>query len=203
MTRSVSVRFKGGGGGGGGGQPANPKPNKQGGGGGGGGLANPKPNKLVTMIADGLYASRCLLSEGRHVYSSTVAFPCLGYVAVCCVILTCKKAEDPPQAVRHDRLLQEAGRRQCTRAWASPQHWSVIIIMIIIIALKGAIREHLQSPHGAANCLQHVRSRGQGAIVCKSRATNRALIMCNMLSATWYEETAQLLCLTDFKFHIF
>ena len=34
----------------------------------------------------------------------------------------------------------------------------------------------LQSPHSAANCLQHVR-----AIVCKSRATHRALIMCNML----------------------
>ena len=34
------------------------------------------------------------------------------------------------------------------------------------------------SPHNAANCLQHVRSSGPGAIVCKSRATHRALIMC-------------------------
>ena len=31
------------------------------------------------------------------------------------------------------------------------------------------------------NCLQHVRSSGLGAIVCKSHATHRVLIMCNML----------------------
>ena len=53
-----------------------------------------------------------------------------------------------------------------------------IIIIIIIIAFKGAIRDFLQSPHSAANCLQHVRSSGPGAIVCKSRATHRALITC-------------------------
>ena len=39
----------------------------------------------------------------------------------------------------------------------------------------------LQSPHCAANCLQHIRSSGHGAIACKSRATHRALITCNML----------------------
>ena len=54
----------------------------------------------------------------------------------------------------------------------------IIIIMIIIIAFKGAIRDFLQSPHSATNCLQHVRSSGPGAIVCKSRATHRALITC-------------------------
>ena len=48
----------------------------------------------------------------------------------------------------------------------------------IIIALKGAIRDFLQSPHSAANCLQHVRSSGPGAIVCKSRTTHRTLITC-------------------------
>ena len=53
-----------------------------------------------------------------------------------------------------------------------------IIIIIIIIAFKGAIRDVLQYPHSAANCLQHVRSSGPGAIVCKSRATQRALITC-------------------------
>ena len=55
-----------------------------------------------------------------------------------------------------------------------------VVIIIIIIAFKGAIRDFLQSPHSAANCLQHVRSSGPGAIVCKSRATHRALITCNM-----------------------
>ena len=48
----------------------------------------------------------------------------------------------------------------------------------IIIAFKGAIRDFLQSPHSAANCLQHVRSSGPGAIMCKSPATHRALITC-------------------------
>ena len=51
-------------------------------------------------------------------------------------------------------------------------------IIIIIIAFKGAIRDFLQSPHSAANCLEHTRSSGPGAIVCKSRATHRALITC-------------------------
>ena len=54
----------------------------------------------------------------------------------------------------------------------------IIIIIIIIIAFKGVIRDFLQSPHSAANCLPNVRSSGPGAIVCKSRATHRALITC-------------------------
>ena len=50
--------------------------------------------------------------------------------------------------------------------------------IVIIIAFQGAIQDFLQSPHNAANCLQHVRSSGPGAIVCKSCATHRALITC-------------------------
>ena len=38
----------------------------------------------------------------------------------------------------------------------------IIIIIIIIIAFKGAIQDFLQSPHSAANCLQHARSSGLG-----------------------------------------
>ena len=61
----------------------------------------------------------------------------------------------------------------------------------------------LQSPHCPANCLQHVRSSGQAAVVCKSRAiTHRTLITCNMSCTTWYEGTAQLLSLTELKSHI-
>ena len=56
----------------------------------------------------------------------------------------------------------------------------IIIIIILTIAFKGAIRDFLQSPHCAANRLQHVRSSGPGAIVCKSRATHRVLITCSM-----------------------
>ena len=55
---------------------------------------------------------------------------------------------------------------------------SAYVIIIIIIAFKGAIRDFLQSPHSSANCLQHVRSSGSGTIVCKSRATLRALVTC-------------------------
>ena len=71
---------------------------------------------------------------------------------------------------------------------------------ITIIALKGAIQDLLQSPHCAANCLQHVRSNGMSGTVYKSRVTHRALIKCNMLCATWYEGTAQLLSLTELKY---
>ena len=52
------------------------------------------------------------------------------------------------------------------------------LIIIIIIAFKGASRDFSQSPHSAANCLQHVCSSGPGAAVCKSRATHWALIAC-------------------------
>ena len=51
-------------------------------------------------------------------------------------------------------------------------------LIIIIVAFKGAIRDFLQSPHRAANRLQHVCSSGPGATVCKSLATHRALITC-------------------------
>ena len=56
-----------------------------------------------------------------------------------------------------------------------------------------------QSLHCAANCFQHVRSSAPGAIVCKSRAAHRALIMCNMSCATWCKRTAQLLSFAGLK----
>ena len=40
-------------------------------------------------------------------------------------------------------------------------------VILTIIALKGPDRDFLQSPHCAANCFQHVRSSGPGAIMCK------------------------------------
>ena len=53
-----------------------------------------------------------------------------------------------------------------------------IIIIIIIITFKGAIRDFVRSPHSATNCLQHVRSSSPGAVMCKSHATHWVLIMC-------------------------
>ena len=66
-----------------------------------------------------------------------------------------------------------------------------------MIALTGAIQESLQSPRCTPNCLQHECSSGQGAFVCKSHATHRALIMCNMSCATGYKGTAQLSSLIE------
>ena len=42
------------------------------------------------------------------------------------------------------------------------------IIIVVIIALKGAIQDFLQSPHCAMNGLQHVHSSGPGAIMCST-----------------------------------
>ena len=84
----------------------------------------------------------------------------------------------------------------------SPLHLTLIII--IIIALKGANWDFWQSPLCATNRLQHVHSSGPGR--------NRLQITCNTLSAyhvqhvsraTWYEGTAQLLRLTESKSHLF
>ena len=67
------------------------------------------------------------------------------------------------------------------------------MMMMMIIALKGDNRFFffffffVQSPYSAANCLQHVHSSGQGAIMCKSRTAHRVLITCNMSCATWYK----------------
>ena len=74
--------------------------------------------------------------------------------------------------------------------------------MMMVIASKGAIRDFYNLPRCAANCLQHVRSSGQSAIVCESRATHHALITCNMSCATWFEGTAQLLSLNHLYFSL-
>ena len=50
----------------------------------------------------------------------------------------------------------------------------IIIVRIVIIAFKGAIRDFLQSPHGTAKCLQHVRSNHMQHIKRSSRAICRA-----------------------------
>ena len=61
----------------------------------------------------------------------------------------------------------------------------------------------LPSTHCSTKRHQHVRLSGQGAKACKSRATHRALIVCNVSCATRYEWTAQLLSLAEFRSHLF
>ena len=74
---------------------------------------------------------------------------------------------------------------------------ALIIIIIIIIAFKGAIRNFLQSLHSAANCL-NMNAQVARAQLCANhvqhiKRLSRAIVM---LRATWYEGTAQLLSLS-------
>ena len=84
----------------------------------------------------------------------------------------------------------------CFKSLFPPLNYLIIMIMM---ALKGASWDFLQSPLCAANCFQHICQSGQDAIMCKSRATHQAPITCNMSCATWYEGTAQPLSLREFK----
>ena len=71
----------------------------------------------------------------------------------------------------------------------------MMMMMMMMFALKGTNQDLLQPPCCSVNCLRQVRSKGQGAIVCKSRATHWVLI--------GYEGAAQLLCLTELKSYLF
>ena len=104
----------------------------------------------------------------------------------------------------------KAWDREAQENWTdgdSPQpwgrRWSISSIIIIIIAFKGAIRGFLQSPHSAANCLQHVRSSVAQSCAKHVQHIKRFSRASVMLRATWYEGTAQLLSLTELKLHLF
>ena len=57
----------------------------------------------------------------------------------------------------------------------------IIIIIIILITFKGANRDFCHNLLTAPRTIsKHARSSGSGAVVCKSRATHRPLITCNM-----------------------
>ena len=81
----------------------------------------------------------------------------------------------------------------------------IIIIIIMIIALQGAIRDFfynlLTAPRTVSNTYVQV-ARGQSCAnhVQHIERLSRASVM---LRATWYEGTAQLLKLTELKSHLF
>ena len=75
----------------------------------------------------------------------------------------------------------------------------VEVMMIIIIrrrrrriAFQGAIRDFLQSPHSAANCLQHAQVAREQSCANHVQHIERLSRASVMLRATWYEGTAQL-----------
>ena len=94
----------------------------------------------------------------------------------------------------------------------------IIIIIIIIVMIMVMINDNddnninnnrikfflfiyfffLQSPRCPVNCHQHARSKfyGQGVLVCKSRATHRALMTCN-ICAKWYDDWLVFGCLLN------
>ena len=59
------------------------------------------------------------------------------------------------------------------------------------------------SPHCAANCLQHARSSGPGAVQITCNTSNAYHVQHVVLRATWNEGTAQLLSLAELKSHLF
>ena len=81
----------------------------------------------------------------------------------------------------------------------------IIIIILIIIAFKGAIRDFF--------AVSSLRREPSPTRTLKWSGRNRVQIMCNkssayhvqhvVLCATWYKGTAQLLSLTEFKSHLF
>ena len=91
----------------------------------------------------------------------------------------------------------------CVHVWRDRLrgHACVSMLVVIVIAFQGAVRDFLQSPHCAANCLQHIRSSGLGAIMCNTLSTYHK--QHDVLCATWYKGTAQLLSLTECKSHLF
>ena len=57
-----------------------------------------------------------------------------------------------------------------------------IIIVLTMMAPKCVTLDLLRSYHSASICLQHARSQDLGTSARKSRATHRALIVCNSVA---------------------
>ena len=58
-------------------------------------------------------------------------------------------------------------------------------VVMIIIMLKGSIRDFLQTSHCTVNCLQCVHSSCKGAVVDNSYATHQWLLACHKTCAIW------------------
>ena len=111
---------------------------------------------------------KCMYAQTRHrfILSSEGVFGGMEFEPM---LTPMEKSPVPKMSAEEDRTRDAVD--------SEPKHYQ-LSYSGPLIAFKGAIRDFLQSPHSAASCLQHVRSSGPGAIVCKSRATYRALITC-------------------------
>ena len=70
----------------------------------------------------------------------------------------------------------------------------VVVVVVTIITLKGTFLHPLT--------VQLTRSRGQGAVVCRSRAAHRALIRCNTSCAMWCQATPRPSICEELKSHL-
>ena len=91
------------------------------------------------------------------------------------LIVVFKSAKDEQSCLEYGLTHHEVPHDR----FAESRNLYLIIIIIIIIAFKGAIRDFLQSPHSAANCLQHVCSSGPGAnhVLLHIERLSRASVM--------------------------
>ena len=108
-----------------------------------------------------------------------------------CTMLLCFRIK-----LTNDECTRKFTQEICKHRTVTPHRLSflfllvLITIRIIMITFKGTIPDFLQSPHCATNCLQHVHSNGQSATVCKSCATHRELITCNMCQVVRRDNSA-------------
>ena len=115
-------------------------------------------------------------------------------------------ARRPPWYQRLSCPFSRHATRHVARDTDGPNILLVIctqLIMIIIIAFTGAIWDVLQSPHCAANCLQHtLKWPGRNCVQITCNTSSTCHVQHDVLRATWYEGTAQLLSLTELKSHL-
>ena len=91
---------------------------------------------------------------------------------------TMKKTITAAAAATTKTTKKKTAKQYLQRRTAKTTTIIIIIIIIMIIKFKGAIRDFLQSPHSAANCLQHERSSGPDATVCNTSSAYRVQVSC-------------------------
>ena len=79
----------------------------------------------------------------------------------------------------------------------------IILVTIIIIAFKDAIQDFLQSPHCAVNHLQRSTWPRCNHVQITCNTSSAYHVQHVVLCAMWYKGTAQVLRLTEFKYHLF
>ena len=94
--------------------------------------------------------------------------------------------------------------KHSTQLTAQLQIIIIIVLVIIIVIFKGAIWDFLQSPHCAVNrhLTRTLKWPGSNLVQIKC-STSSGFHVQLVLRVIWYERTAQLLSLTEFKSHLF